>query len=453
MCGRMSCTLHPRRLRRIAGLVSSPLSASSESKKAEGTDSVEPAKSEESRCPVTVKHEAAAAPAPSVPSSAATSHLAKTATKEETDTQEDKKIPPFSALSPSSSPSSSFSCAFPGETDAFDSHFPRPRFNVSPTCSVPIIEEATGQRRLRAARWYLRVPGQAPGANGEKALSYHTFNARAEGLTQSRLYRRLLDKRRCVVVADGFYEWKKPQSPGETKKQPFFIRYKSSVPDATIPKRRAELGGIRNVQAGAPSEETPRAVCGKRERDGEETKTEQVEHKRPREQLQESPSETAACAPGKSAGWPSALKECEAPLLFAGLFDDDPLHAAGSSPETRDCSATILTMESSSTPMAEIHTRMPVLLSPEDASTWLNTEENAFSEIFPQLLSRSKQLYRTALQFYPVTPRVGNSRYESSDCVLPLSQGKDGGSRAPLPKSRGMRTLDFFLKPATEKKK
>ncbi|CAJ1455768.1 unnamed protein product [Effrenium voratum] len=58
-----------------------------------------------------------------------------------------------------------------------------------------------------------------------------TFNARVEGAETSNLWRRLLDKRRCVVLFDGFYEWK---TAGKTK-QPMFIRNKDEYDGHSIP--------------------------------------------------------------------------------------------------------------------------------------------------------------------------------------------------------------------------
>ncbi|KFH02194.1 ACR, COG2135 domain-containing protein [Toxoplasma gondii VAND] len=234
MCGRMSCTLHPRRLRRVAGLA--PLSRSSPSEQRDKKEGEGDAQAAASAEPLQrVKQEEATENASSLSPSATLSPPTKTEEKKgkvdiklESKSSAGCRSPSPSSLSSSSSLSassrSSGGLCSEEETSSLD--FLRPRFNVSPTCAVPIIEEANGIRRLRAAEWALRVPGQPKGEG--KTPAYNTFNARVEGLTQSRLYRRLLDTHRCVVVADGFYEWKKPKGPGESK-QPFFIRHKASV--------------------------------------------------------------------------------------------------------------------------------------------------------------------------------------------------------------------------------
>eukprot|EP00301_Raphidiophrys_heterophryoidea_P024558 c8015_g1_i1.p1 GENE.c8015_g1_i1~~c8015_g1_i1.p1 ORF type:complete len:429 (-),score=99.50 c8015_g1_i1:83-1318(-) len=50
-----------------------------------------------------------------------------------------------------------------------------------------------------------------------------TINARSEGVFTSPLYSRLLTKRRCIVVSDGYYEWKMEEHQGEMRKQPYLI--------------------------------------------------------------------------------------------------------------------------------------------------------------------------------------------------------------------------------------
>ncbi|KEP61108.1 UNVERIFIED_CONTAM: ACR, COG2135 domain-containing protein [Hammondia hammondi] len=448
MCGRMSCTLHPRRLYRVAGLVPvSGSSASEQQDKKEGDARL--AVSAEPLQRLKVEQEEATGFAPSLSSSSA-ALFSPTKTEEKGEKLDINLSDSKSSLvcrssSPSSLSASRASAGLCSGEETSSLELLRPRFNVSPTCAVPIIEEARGIRRLRAAEWALRVPGQPKGEG--KTPAYSTFNARAEGLTQSRLYRRLLDTRRCVVVADGFYEWKKPQGPGESK-QPFFIRHKASVAETAIPGGGREAGELGKSESSCLRDEaTARPLSGKRARDTD-VKHEDGEEKKRRKET--SAPETIACASEGSAEWQSVLKEGEAPLLFAGLFEDDASPDAHTPATGRDCSATILTMDSASTPMADIHSRMPILLSPADASRWLNTNENPFSQLFPDILGGCQQLYRTTVDLYPVTARVGNSRYESADCVLPLPAR--GPSKVSPQKPRGMRTLDFFLRPAEKKK-
>ncbi len=89
----------------------------------------------------------------------------------------------------------------------------RPRFNIAPTQAVVTVT-ATGERRLELMRWGL-VPSWAKDAS----IGSRLINARAETLAEKPAFRGALKKRRCLIPADGFYEW--PVVAG--KKQPVRI--------------------------------------------------------------------------------------------------------------------------------------------------------------------------------------------------------------------------------------
>jgi len=87
------------------------------------------------------------------------------------------------------------------------------RFNIAPQQNVPVILNATPEE-ISLVRWGL-VPGWAEGPN----MKYTMINARAESLREKPMYRGLVRRKRCLIIADSFYEWKKE---GKTK-QPFRI--------------------------------------------------------------------------------------------------------------------------------------------------------------------------------------------------------------------------------------
>jgi len=94
----------------------------------------------------------------------------------------------------------------------------QPRYNIAPTQVVPIILEEEGKRKLVMMKWGL-IPTWAKGSSiGNKMI-----NARNETLAEKPAFKRLFQKRRCIVPADGFFEWKKT---GSTK-QPMRIVLKS----------------------------------------------------------------------------------------------------------------------------------------------------------------------------------------------------------------------------------
>jgi putative SOS response-associated peptidase YedK len=86
-----------------------------------------------------------------------------------------------------------------------------PRFNIAPTSPVAVVLRDGGAAVLDAFRWGL-VPAWAKALKGQPS----PINARAETLASSGMFRRLLARRRCLVPADGVYEWtgtKKQRSP------------------------------------------------------------------------------------------------------------------------------------------------------------------------------------------------------------------------------------------------
>ena len=76
------------------------------------------------------------------------------------------------------------------------------RYNVAPTQSVAVIKNGDGKRQLTNMRWGL-VPSWAK----DTKIAYSTMNARADTLATKPAFRTAFKKRRCLVIADGYYEW------------------------------------------------------------------------------------------------------------------------------------------------------------------------------------------------------------------------------------------------------
>ena len=100
-----------------------------------------------------------------------------------------------------------------------------PSFNVAPSNDVYVVVETGGLRRLDTFRWGL-VPFWAK----DPATGYKMINARAESVKDKNAYKRAFTKRRCIIPADGFFEWKK--IPGQKAKQPYFIHRADGEPMA-----------------------------------------------------------------------------------------------------------------------------------------------------------------------------------------------------------------------------
>lgn len=101
-----------------------------------------------------------------------------------------------------------------------------PSYNIAPTQLVHAGRETgDGVRRLDTLRWGL-VPSWAK----DPGIGSRLINARAETAATKNSFRSSLAKRRCIILADGFYEWQ--QLEGSKRKQPMFISHSDGKPFA-----------------------------------------------------------------------------------------------------------------------------------------------------------------------------------------------------------------------------
>jgi putative SOS response-associated peptidase YedK len=101
-------------------------------------------------------------------------------------------------------------------------NFP-PRYNVAPTQPVPIVRLVDGQRQFTLVRWGL-IP---PWVKDPRQFSL-LINARGESVNEKPAFRNAMRRRRCLLPADGFYEWKDEGG----RKRPFCVRPKDGEPIA-----------------------------------------------------------------------------------------------------------------------------------------------------------------------------------------------------------------------------
>jgi putative SOS response-associated peptidase YedK len=99
-----------------------------------------------------------------------------------------------------------------------------PRYNIAPAQQVAVIPN-TGNNTLAMYKWGL-IPSWAK----DPSIGDRMINARAETIAEKPSFRNAYRRRRCLVLADGFYEWK--QNPDLKTKQPMFIHLKDSQPFA-----------------------------------------------------------------------------------------------------------------------------------------------------------------------------------------------------------------------------
>ena len=91
----------------------------------------------------------------------------------------------------------------------------RPTWNAAPSQTLPVIIEDHGTVEVRGMNWGLIPKWTKPGERPKVA----PINARSETLTEKPMFRSLVKYRRCVVPANGFYEWKRTADG----KQPYYI--------------------------------------------------------------------------------------------------------------------------------------------------------------------------------------------------------------------------------------
>jgi putative SOS response-associated peptidase YedK len=104
-----------------------------------------------------------------------------------------------------------------------------PRYNIAPTHQIVVVraDPAGGRRRADRMRWGLIPSWSKEGATGPPMI-----NARAETLAEKPAFRTAFRCRRCLIPADGFYEWRQAPGGGRGKKQPFYIHRPDAGPFA-----------------------------------------------------------------------------------------------------------------------------------------------------------------------------------------------------------------------------
>lgn len=101
----------------------------------------------------------------------------------------------------------------------------QPRYNVAPSQNIPVILD-TKSRDVHMLRWGLIPPWAKDPSIGQRMI-----NARAETIREKPSFRNAFTQRRCLIVADGFYEWQKQESQ-KTPKVPFRFTLKDERPFA-----------------------------------------------------------------------------------------------------------------------------------------------------------------------------------------------------------------------------
>jgi putative SOS response-associated peptidase YedK len=196
-----------------------------------------------------------------------------------------------------------------------------PRFNIAPTQPVLTVRQEINapSRLLSSMRWGL-IPSWAK----DMSIGITTVNARSETVTTTLSFSEAIRSRRCLIPADGFYEWKKM---GKVR-QPYCF----------------EVG------------------------DGEL-------------------------------------------FALAGLWDE------WKNPEGQIIQSCTVLTTTPNTLLADIHDRMPVIVSPENYASWLNPKIEEFAAVREMLKPYDPSLMRS----YPVSPKLNNVQNDDADSAAPIT--------------------------------
>ena len=97
----------------------------------------------------------------------------------------------------------------------------KPSYNIAPAQDIAVVINEGNKNRLVSCRW-----GLLPSWARERKTGYSMINARAETVHTNRSFKDAFTHQRCIVIADGFYEWLKQGNV----KVPYYIRLRSKTP-------------------------------------------------------------------------------------------------------------------------------------------------------------------------------------------------------------------------------
>ena len=116
-----------------------------------------------------------------------------------------------------------------------------PRYNISPTQDVAVIANTPTDTEIHPEMGQVEFFhwGLIPSWAKDPKIGNRMINARSETLAEKPSFRSAYKRRRCLILADGYYEWK--QVPGDRLKQPVYIRLKS--------QKTVRVGGVMGDMA------------------------------------------------------------------------------------------------------------------------------------------------------------------------------------------------------------
>ncbi|KAM8917410.1 abasic site processing protein HMCES isoform 2-T2 [Spinachia spinachia] len=253
---------------------------------------------------------------------------------------------------------------------------------------------------LASMRWGL-VPSWFK-ENDPSKMQYSTNNCRSENILEKKTYKDPLIKgQRCVILADGFYEWKRQAKD----KQPFFI-YFPQIQGTSQKKTKDENDPTTSVGNKENSVSPPEKASLDSTKRGE--------------------------PPGEWTGWKL--------LTMAGLFDCWTPPGGGKPLYTYS----VITVNASPN-LEDIHDRMPAVLDgEEEVRQWMDFGEVKTPDALKLLQSKN------TLTFHPVSSLVNNSRNNSPECLQPMDPNN---KQEPKPTASSKMMMNWLKSSAPSKRK
>lgn len=127
-----------------------------------------------------------------------------------------------------------------------------PRYDARPTSLMPVVAERGGEVRVDLMRW-----GLVPHWSKDGKTEFSTFNAKAETLASSKLYGPYFKSARCLIPADGFFEWKKSMIETTVRGKPKTVEHKQKMYITMKDKQPFMMAGLFSVWKKEDGEEFP----------------------------------------------------------------------------------------------------------------------------------------------------------------------------------------------------
>ncbi|XP_033823087.1 abasic site processing protein HMCES [Periophthalmus magnuspinnatus] len=280
----------------------------------------------------------------------------------------------------------------------------RPSYNKSPQSNSPVLlsqrhfdqSAPVDECVLASMQWGL-VPNWFK-ENDPKKMQYSTNNCRSETILEKKTYKDpLLKGQRCVILADGFYEWRRQGKD----KQPFFIYFPQST-----------------------------GVGAKQETEDESQSSASNDQERSKETMSNKFKDTETEA--EWTGWRL--------LTMAGLFDCWTSPGGGE----RLYTYTVITVNASSN-LEGIHDRMPAILDgEEEVRKWLDFGEIKSLDALKLLQSKN------ILTYHPVSSLVNNSRNNTAECLQPVCLDR---KKEPVPTASSKMMMSWLKGGSPQKRK